>query len=320
MSTLFLSRNDVRGLLDMQEVIAAVEQASKEWALGQAEMPPKAYLSLKRGDFRAMPAALTGAAGMKWVNVHPGNPALKLPTVMGIVIYNDPDTGYPLSIMDATESTAYRTGAAAAVASKYLARKDPRTLGIIGAGRQAYTQLMAHAALFEFKEIRVFDISGDAVDRLIRSFPQYPVRKAALQEAAASDIVCTVTPAREPVLKKEWLMPGTHINAMGADAKGKEELEPSILKQSVVVVDDVRQASSGGEINVPIARGLFSINDIYATLGDIVAGKKPGRNGNRAITVFDSTGIAIHDIAVARVVYNKARQSGKYLSLDFVEG
>ncbi len=320
MPTLFLSRKDIKGLLDMSDVIVVVEQAFKDYAQGKAAMPAKAYLLVERGDFRAMPAAVPGAAGVKWVNVHTNNPAFQLPTVMGIVIYNDPETGYPLAVMDATESTAYRTGAAAAVASKYLARKDSHTLGIVGAGRQAYTQLMAHTTLFQFDEIRVTDVSSSAVEKLIGSFPEYPVKQATLAETVASDIVCTVTPAREPIVKKEWVKPGSHINAMGADAQGKEELEPLILKLARVVVDDVRQASAGGEINVPISKGLFSVNDIHANLGEVIAGKKPGRTDSRQITIFDSTGIAIHDIAVGKLIFDRAKKSSSYLSLDFIEG
>lgn len=320
MSTLLLRRSDVKGLLNMPEVIAVVEQAFREWASGKATMPAKAYLTLDQGDFRAMPAAIPGAAGMKWVNVHPQNPALGLPTVMATIIYNDPATGYPLSIMEATELTAYRTGAAAAIASKYLAREDAHTLGIIGAGRQAYTQLLAHATLFDLKQVKVFDVSRTAVEKLMKTFPEYPVRESSLEETAASDIVCTVTPARTPVLKKAWVIPGSHINAIGADAEGKEELEPSILKEAVVVVDDIRQAGSSGEINVPIRKGLFRIDEVYATLGEIIIGQKPGRKDKKVVTIFDSTGVAIEDIAVAKLIYEKAKQRGGYLSVDFVEG
>ena len=283
-------------------------------------MPPKTYLSLEQGDFRAMPAALPGAVGIKWVNVHPRNPSLGLPTVMALLIYNDPVTGYPLAVMDATEITAYRTGAASAIASKYLAREDSHTLGIIGAGRQASTQLLAHAKLFELKMIRVCDCSEAAVKKLIDSFPEYPIHGCCLEETVASDIVCTVTPVREPLVHKEWIIPGTHINAIGADADGKEELEPSILKESTLVVDDLSQASMAGEINVPLKKGLISIDDVYATLGEIITGEKQGRKDRKAVTVFDCTGVGIEDIAVARLVYEIAKQAGSYLSLDLVEG
>jgi alanine dehydrogenase len=317
MPTLFLNKNDVRSLLNMAEVIKAVEQAFKDWALGRASMPPKAYLVLEQGDFRAMPGAIPGAAGMKWVNVHPQNQSLGLPTVMGVIIYNDPETGYPLAVMDATDLTAYRTGAAAAIASKYLARKGSHTLGIVGAGRQSYTQLMAHSELFDLRQVKVFDKRAPAVETFIKSFPAYSIKACSLEETVDSDIVCTVTTAREPFLKSDLVCPGTHINAIGADAEGKEELEPSLLKKAVVVVDDLRQASVAGEINVPVSKGLYKVEEVHATLGELVAGKKQGRKDEKAITVFDSTGLAIEDIAVAKLVYGKARNRG-YLSLDFV--
>jgi alanine dehydrogenase len=318
MSTLFLSKNDVRSILNIEDVIKAVEQAFKDLALGRAKMPSKAYLVLEKGDFRAMPGAIPGAAGMKWVNVHPQNRQSGLPTVMAIIIYNDPATGYPLAVMDATDITAYRTGAAAAIASKYLARKDSHTLGIVGLGRQSYTQLMAHSEVFDIRQVKVLDQRADAAERFIKSLPAHSIKACSLQETVDSDIVCTVTPAREPFLKSEWVQPGTHINAIGADAEGKEELEPALLKKAVVVVDDLRQAAAAGEINVPVRNGLFKIEEVYATLGEVIAGKKQGRKDRKAITIFDSTGLAIEDVAVAKLVYDKAMKSGGYLSLDFV--
>ncbi len=319
MSTLLLGRKDVRGLLNMAAVMKAVEQAFREWTEGEAYMPAKAYLVSDQGDFRAMPVALQGAAGMKWVSVYPQNPSLGLPTVMATMIYNDPATGYPLAVMDATEITAYRTGATAAIASKYLARKDSHTLGMIGAGRQAYTQLLAHAQVFSLKSIRVFDRSREAVEKLIKSFPEYPIQESSLEDTAASDIVCTLTPAREPLLLMKWVIPGAHINAVGADAEGKEELDPRILSKAIVVVDDLIQASAAGEINVPLKKGLFRIDEVYATLGEIITGRKQGREDEKIITVFDSTGVAIEDIAVAKLVYEKAKQEGGYLSVKLVE-
>jgi alanine dehydrogenase len=237
---------------------------------------------------------------------------------MAILIYNDPETGYPLAIMDATEITAYRTGAAAAIASKYLARRDSHTIGIIGAGFQAHTQILAHAELFDPISINVFDVSKAAVDRLMHSFSQFSIRNCSIQEAVASDIVCTLTPSRSPIIKKEWIAAGTHINAVGADAPGKQELDPAILKQAIVVVDDLKQASTSGEINVPIQKGIYSIGEVYGTLAELVVGKKKGRTDNRVITVFDSTGIAVEDIAVAKLLFGKAQQAGGYPSIDLV--
>jgi alanine dehydrogenase len=310
MSTIVLGKKQVLELLDMAEIIIAVEQAFRDWTDGKGDMPAKAYLPLEKGDFRAMPASLPGAAGIKWVSVYPGNPSLGLTTVTATIIYNDPLTGYPLAIMDATDLTAFRTGAAAAIASKYLARPDSKTLGIIGAGRQAYTQIEAHLKLFKFDLIRVYDRSPGNAGILTASFPKSNIKESTLEEAASSDIVCTLTPSREWFVKNEWIHPGTHINAVGADAEGKEELDPAILKSATVVVDDVRQASAAGEINVPITKGLFSRGDIHGNLGEIITARKTGRSDSKAITVFDSTGVAIEDIATAKIIYEKAKKAG----------
>ncbi len=318
MPTLLLDRNAVKSMMRMGDVIKVVEEAFRMCGEGKGKMPAKVYLSVEQGDFRAMPAALPGCAGMKWVNVHPRNPSRGLPSVMAVLIYSDPETGYPLAIMDATEITAYRTGAAAAIASKYLARRDSHTVGVIGAGYQAYTQILAHAELFNPISISASDISKAAVDRLAQSLPHLSIRSCSAQEAAGCDIVCTLTPSRSPIVKRGWIRPGTHINAVGADAPGKQELEPSILKEAIVVIDDLEQASHSGEINVPIQKGMYSISEIYGTLPEVVAGKKKGRTDSKAITVFDSTGIAVEDIAVAKLLFEKARQAGGYPSIDLV--
>ena len=318
MPTLLLDRNAVRNLVRMADVIDAVEEAFRMCGEGKARMPAKTYLSLEHGDFRAMPAALPGCAGVKWVNVHPQNRCLGLPSIMAILIYSDPETGYPLAIIDATEITAYRTGAAAAVASKYLARPDSNTIGIVGAGFQAHTQILAHAELFNPISINASDVSHEAVDRLISALPQFSIRNCSIQEAVASDIVCTLTPSRSPVIKRDWVKPGTHINAVGADAPGKQELDSSILKDAIVVVDDVTQASHSGDINVAIEKGLYSPSEIYGTLAEVIVGRNKGRTDGKAITVFDSTGIAVEDIAVAKLLFEKAQGVGGYPSIDLV--
>ena len=293
MATLILTRRDVTELLQMREVLEAMERVSQDYAEGKAAMPPKAYVSLTKGDFRAMPACTSGAVGLKWVNVHPQNPIQGLPTVMATLIYSDPDTGYPLAVMDATEITAYRTGATAAIAAKYLARRDSHILGLIGLGRQAYTQLLAHAELFDLNLIRVYDRSPEAIRRFISAFSERRVEACPVEQVAASDIVCTLTPSREPLLKREWLRPGAYINAIGADAEGKQELDPSILREVMVVVDDMTQASQSGEINVPLRKGEFTREQVYGTLGEIVAGRKPGRTDDETITAVSYTHLTL---------------------------
>lgn len=318
MSTIILTRQDILGLITMPETLEAVEAAFTAYAAGQALMPPKAYLTLKYGDFRAMPAAVPQGAGVKWINVHPDNASLNLPSIMGIIIYSDPDTGYPLAIIDGTEITAYRTGAAAAIASKYLSPKNARSLGLVGAGHQADTQLSAHREFFDFDDIRVYDKSITAAESFKMRHPELPISIASLEIACGADIICTLTPSRTPYLKREWIKPAAHINAIGADAAGKQELEPGILLEGVVIVDDIYQATHAGELNVSFNKGIFTKDQIYASLGEITSGQKPGRQDNQKITIFDSTGLAIQDIACAKIIYEKAKDAGIGKTINLV--
>jgi len=318
LSTLLLGKKDIRELIDINMVIDAVEDSFLALNRGAAQMPPKTYLHLDKGDFRAMPAALPYSAGIKWVNVHPQNYKHNLPTVMAVLIYSNPETGYPLAIMDASEITAYRTGAASGIASKFLARHDSKTLGIVGAGRQAYAQVEAHMKVLEIEKLFVYDINSNKADCLIEAFPSLKIEKAGIEETAGCDIVCTATPSRGPIIYNEWIKAGAHINAIGADAPGKQELDPEILNNARVIVDDISQAMKSGEINVAVSRRQYDSERIKATLGQVISGQKRARENNFEITVFDSTGIAIQDIAVAGAVYNKAILAGRnnYLELD----
>lgn len=302
----------------MSRAVPAIEEAFAAHGRGEAIMPAKVYLSLDEydGDFRAMPSYLAGAAGVKWVNAHPHNPERHgLPSVMGVYILSDPATAVPLAIMDATWLTAVRTGAAGAVASKHLAVGAPRSIGFIGCGVQARVLLSAHRVVFDGElELRMADASAGAAS----AFADEAGGKAtSIEEAAACDIVCTATPSRSPIVLRDWVPAGTHVNAMGADAPGKQELEASLLTAGLTVIDDHHQAVSSGEVNVPIASGQLSESDIYGTLGEIVAGKLPGRRGDE-ITVFDSTGLAIQDVALATVAVELARERDIGLQVDFV--
>jgi ornithine cyclodeaminase/alanine dehydrogenase len=315
MGTLLLTQSQVAEVADMAMVVAAVEEAFAAHGRGQVLMPAKVYLELDEynGDFRAMPAYMSGAAGVKWVNSHPDNPSKAgLPAVMGVYILSDPESALPLAIMDATLLTALRTGAAAAVASKYLAVGRPRTLGLVGAGVQAGVLLDAHRELYGDLQAKVADRQPDCA----RSFAdERGGHVVSVEEACAADIVCTSTPSRAPVVMREWVGSGTHINAMGADGPGKQELDPELLAVATVVIDEPHQALHSGEINVPIAAGTFVKDDIHGTLGEVVVGRCAGRRGEE-ISVFDSTGLAIQDVAVARVVYERARERGVGTEVD----
>jgi ornithine cyclodeaminase/alanine dehydrogenase len=231
-------------------------------------------------------------------------------------ILSDPATALPLAVMDATLLTAVRTGAAAGVAAKYLARPDAASVGFVGSGVQARTLLAALRVVFGNLDVVAADTSASAAAAFAE---ESGGRVGSLADAAGCDIVCTATPVREPVVRREWIHPGTHINAMGADAHGKQELATQILLDAMVVVDDWDQACSSGEVNVPLENGALSRERIHAALGEIVAGSRPGRGTEDEITVFDSTGLAVQDVALARLIYEQARERGVGIEVDFVQ-
>jgi alanine dehydrogenase len=312
--TLILTQKDIARLADMKTAMLAVETAFRAQALGKVIMPPKVYMPLPDGsDFRAMPACVPalGACGIKWVNVHPSNQRRAMPTVMGIVIINDPKTGFPTAIIDGLSITRLRTGASAAVAAKALARRESSTVSLIGCGAQAHYQLLGLNSAFRIKQVKVWGYRrGEAAQFCKKEAGKFAFKLIPSQNikecVLGSDIVVTITSSRKVLVYKQWIKPGTHINAIGADAPGKQELDPEILKKSIIVVDDLTQALHGGEINVPISKGLLKPSSIHANLGDILIGRKRTRTTNEQITVFDSTGIAIHDVALARAIVQKA--------------
>jgi ornithine cyclodeaminase/alanine dehydrogenase len=247
------------------------------------------------------------AAGVKWVNSHPDNPKKHgLPSVMGVYVLSDPETALPLAVLDATILTAARTGAAAAVASKHLARRDARTIGFVGSGVQARWMLEAHRVVFgDALEILASDIDPKAAESFAAVWGG---RVATVEEASGCDIVCASTPGRAPAVKRAWVRPGAHVNAMGADAPGKQELESAILQDAVVVIDEHYQATHSGEVNVPLTRGELGEDHLFATLGEIVTGQKRAVRTAETITVFDSTGLAVQDVALARVLFERAQE------------
>ncbi len=325
-SILVLNQTQIKKIIPLAEigrVIKRVERAFVSYGREEAQMPAKSYLYFEKygGDLRIMPsfAPELDMAGTKIVNVHPHNPKIGLPTVMAAIILNDAKTGLPLAMLDGTYITGMRTGAVGAVAAKYLAKKDAKTLGVIGAGVQSIFQIAAICQVRKIKEILVFNIHEKKVEWLSQQLKilKIKIRKASLPEASGQDILVTVTPSRKPVIKRSWVRPGAHINAIGADAQGKEELEPGILKKAKIIIDDWTQASHSGEINVPLSRGIIKQKDIYASLGEIVSGQKAGRVNDKEVTIFDSTGLAIQDLFTAELVYQmaKKRKIGRPINL-----
>jgi alanine dehydrogenase len=257
-------------------------------------------------------------SAVKIVNSHPENRVkYGLPTVMAVVILVNPKNGFPLAIMGGKTLTDMRTGAAGGIAAKYLARKNSKIVGMVGAGAQARTQLASLLEVYgKLEEVRVWGLYGTGDEfaaeikskysNINRTFSVKSVKEA----VEGADIVVTATPSRQPLVMNDMVSPGMHFNCIGADAPGKEELDPMILKRAKVVVDDWEQASHGGEINVPLSKGIITKEDVWAEIGEIVAGLKPGREREDEITVFASTGLAIQDAIVAKLVYDKALKKG----------
>ena len=327
--TLLLKQSEIKQLIEMKEVIESVETAYSMHASRKVQMPAKKYLFFKKynGDLRIMPCFIKNIdeAGVKCVNVHPDNPLEhNLPTVMGVIELFDPQTGFPLSVMDGTWITNMRTGAAAGVGTKYLARHDSTTLGIIGAGKQAFTQLMALKEVMNIESAKVFCRTCASRENFAKMAKEkFGINVKAVetpQEAVKDvDVIVTVTPANKPILKTEWISEGTHINAMGADAPGKQELESGLLKKSRIFIDCWEQARHSGEINVPVAEGIVTRDDIDAKIGDVITGKNPGRLSDEDITIFDSTGLAVQDIVTAWKVYEKALARGIGSNINFLD-
>jgi alanine dehydrogenase len=288
------------------EVNRAVEEAFGEYGEGRVQMPPKIYVTFEKGDFRTMPAYLPGIgmAGVKIVNVHPENPTVGLPTVMALTVVLDPATGMPEAVLNATALTDLRTGAAGAVAARHLSPKRRVVLGVVGSGRQAAAQVDAIADVLEVAEVKVWSRTSANAEAFCRRCTDYPCEAVSLKMACDADVIVTTTPVRTPIIRSEWVHEGTHINAIGADAPGKEELDPALLIRSRVFVDDPAQALHSGEINVPVSSGLFTAEMIAGTLGDIVCGRKK-REKEDEITLFDSTGLAIQDLAIAALVMRR---------------
>jgi alanine dehydrogenase len=305
---------DTEKHIDLNEVNRAIETAFADHGKGVVQMPPKLYVTLPEGDFRTMPAYLPSLslAGVKIVNVHPGNPARGLPTVMALTVILDIATGAPVAILNATKLTDMRTGAAGAVAAKYLSPKKEIVLGLIGTGRQAEAQYRAISQELDIREIKCWSRNSLNAEKFARAITVHDARSVSVEKTCDCDLLVTTTPSRAPVVRSEWVQEGTHINAIGADAPGKQELDPLLLKRGIVFVDDMAQAVHSGEINVPISQGIFSPQEIAGTLGEVVIGMKQRASPDQ-ITIFDSTGLAIQDLAIAAI----AMRNGRSIDLPF---
>lgn len=324
--TLLLSRQDVIGLLDISECIAAIEKGVR--LLGEGRLPPPEIFGLhgehgglhvKAATWKEQTSYFVAKANANF----PGNPQNHdLPTIQGVIIVCDANNGELLAMIDSIEITAQRTGAATAVAAKWLARPTSRTLTICGCGTQGVTQLQALRSVLPIERVFAFDIDPDKAERFANDashrFEVHATAAHDLPEAVAgSDIVATCTSSTQPFIHPEHVRPGTFIAAVGADNEHKQEIDPRLFPLSKVVVDSLAQCSRLGDLHHAIAAGTIAAESVHAELADVVAGKRVGRTSDAEITVFGSTGIAIEDAAAAVFVYEKAVQSKSGTSLHF---
>lgn len=315
---LVLSRSDIARLMKYSDYVDAVEAAFRASVEGRAVAPPASALQVPDGSFHAKGAALLGDDAKVAIKINgnfPGNPAANgLPTVQGVIYLADGANGRPLAVMDSIEVTINRTGAATTLAARHLARADSRVATICGAGVQGRIQLSAIAATATLERVHVWDINVPAAERMAQEMSatlRLDVRATAdLSPVRDSDIVVTCSAARKAFLTPELVRPGTFIAAVGADNPDKHEIDPSLYAGCLTVVDSLEQAAEIGDLHHALAAGAVTREHVHANLGEILAGAKPGRTDDRSITLFDSTGMGLQDVAAAVAIYRRAVDAG----------
>jgi alanine dehydrogenase len=286
---------DVEAAVSPERAVEAVRAAFVAHARGEWTMPPKVYVTnYPSGDFRAMPALGAGHALLKWVTSFPGNPARGLPTVTGVVLLSDAETGELRAVLDAAAVTALRTGAAAVVAAETLGRSDAETAAVIGAGVNGRAAVRTFLA--RDRAVQIWDVDEERARAAAEDLGA--TVSSSREEALAADLLVTVTPGHAVVLEAGALQPGQHVSLMGADGAGKAEADDAELTRARVFCDDWEQASHGGELAHAVEAGLLTRDDVV-DLGKVLTGAAEGRQSDADITLFDSTGLAIQDLAIA---------------------
>jgi alanine dehydrogenase len=317
---LTLSQKALKQLLTMNDVIDVVEQGFREYKTGTCTIPVRMAVGIEdhNGMFLFMPAYVERrkAFGTKVVSVFPGNLSRGLSTIQATYMLNDPTTGEFLALMEGGFLTAMRTGAASAVATKHLARKDAHVLGMIGGGGQAFFQAEGICAVRPIQRIVVYDTAVENairfVDQTSRSLGVRVQRVESPREVVIqSDILVTVTTSRKPVFDGRDLRPGTHINAVGAYTSEMRELDDVTVTRARIVVDTYEGCmAEAGDLLIPMREGKLSKESIWADLGEILLGQKPGRAQEDEITVFESVGFALEDVVTAHLAYERAQKNG----------
>ena len=317
---LALSRSDVLDLLTLPDCVEAVQEAFRLHAAGRTLGPGVLGVPSADGGFHIKAAGLAGERRYFAAKINgnfPENPRRTgLPAIQGTVVLADADNGQPLAVMESGSVTALRTGAATAVAARFLARPDSRTATVAGCGVQGELQLAAIAAVLPLTSVRLFDTDYARAESLAQraaamlGIAVEPTRDLA-GAIGASDVCVTCTPSRRAFVSRATVAPGTFLAAVGADNQGKQELEPALVASATLVVDVLEQCAEIGELQHVLAAGLMTREQVHAELGDVVAGRRPGRTRDDEIVIFDSTGTAIQDVAAAVLVYERARASGR---------
>jgi ornithine cyclodeaminase/alanine dehydrogenase-like protein (mu-crystallin family) len=323
---LILSRRDIAALMDYQDYVDALESTLRAEAQGRVVAPPALSMPVKSGSFHAKGAGLLDANGLVAIKINgnfPGNPAANgLPTIQGAIYLADSDNGRPLAVMDSIEVTINRSGAATTLAARHLARPDAKVATICGAGVQGRIQLKAIAAAAKLDRIHIWDIDQQAAATFAREMSsacRLNVQISGdLSPVRDSDIVVTCTSAREAFLTADLVRPGTFIAAVGADNADKSEIDPKLYAKCLAVVDSREQAAAYGDLHHALRAQAVTAAHVHATLGELVSGGRPGRRDPHSITLFDSTGMGLQDLAAAAAVYRRAQAAGigTRLSLD----
>jgi ornithine cyclodeaminase/alanine dehydrogenase-like protein (mu-crystallin family) len=324
-STLVLTRSDVLALLTLPECITAVEDAFRRHAQGRTLAPGVLGIPVDGGGFHIKAAGLAGEPSYFAAKTNanfPGNASVGLPTIQGTVLLADARTGVPLAVMDSGSVTALRTGAATAVAARRLARPDARAATIVGCGIQGEIQLAALAAVLPLERAWAVDLdAGRAAGFAARMRDTLGLRVEPSDDLPGalhrSQVCVTCTPSRRPLVRRVDVAAGTFIAAVGADSQGKQELDAALVASATLVVDLLEQCAEIGELQHALAAGLTTRQRVHAELADVVSGRRPGRTRADEITVFDSTGTALQDVAAAVIVYEKARATGRGLEVGF---
>ncbi len=311
-----ISEQDARSLVSVEDAIEAVEKSFVAMARGQARNYPVVRESIGCGD--AVFGVKTGCdasapvLGLKAGGYWPHNLGRGLTNHQSATLLFDPDTGRACALVSANYLTGVRTGAAGAIATRYLSRRNANVLGVIGTGTQAQYQLRATLAVRPIRQVHAWDPSPqnlEAFGRTVRELGlEYIAHAERRSVAAHADILVTVTPSQQALVEKSWVRPGTHINAMGADTRGKQELDPALVAGAAVFVDELEQAITIGECQHAFGAGLINHRSFRGSIGAVAAGLCDGRRNMNEITLFDGTGVALQDLVVADLALRLATQ------------